>query len=460
MHRRVVRFPIGELGRTRGSGWDRATDVAPLSLPPPLFWITSLGVAVGLVRLALAAQLGLLADEAYYLMWSRDLAWGYYDQPPLIAALLAWLPIEDPSRLLARAPALVCGLLGMLAMAWVSEDRLVAIGWWLGVPALFGLTLFSTPDAPLLAAWAGVMAAASIGGRGWLLAGALGAVAVLSKHTGLLALPLALLALGPKEWRTPWPWLGLALAVLLLLPHLGWLLYHDGVTVRFQLAEGFVARRPGWLGPVRFVADQLLVLGPLTALGVVWGLRRGTWTRPARIGAGTAVGVLALFLVASPFGEPEAHWPAPAWVGLGFLVACRPAGRLLWAGLGLGLVGALALGLVAAGPLDHFSPELRARFTEAEELRRALSELSEGPLLCERYQDAALAHVLTGREVFRPQGVGRDDQLQRFGPAPPRQGWCLRPRAPVGEPCLEAPYLPRGSVQDLGRWQAVWVEVP
>ena len=58
-----------------------------------MIWFTSLGVVLVLVRVALAAQLGLLADEAYYVMWSRDLAWGYFDQPPLLAAMLAWLRV-------------------------------------------------------------------------------------------------------------------------------------------------------------------------------------------------------------------------------------------------------------------------------------------------------------------------------------------------------------------------------
>lgn len=418
-------------------------------------------VAVMVIRLLLASELGLLADEAYYLLWSRELAWGYYDQPPLIAALLAWVPLSDPAPGLVRAPALLCGGLGMASMAWVSQDRAVALGWWLGVPALFGLTLFSTPDAPLLAAWAGVVAAASVGGRGWLVAGVLWALAILSKHPGTLALPLALLALGPRELRSRWPWIGAGLGLLLILPHLSWLAAHDGITLRFQLTEGFVARRPGLIGPLRLLGEQSLVLGPLTLAAVLLGLRHQRWTRAARIGGVTALGVLLLFLVASPFGEPEAHWPAPAWVGLGFVAAaggahCR---RLLWAGLGLGLLGALGVGLIAAGPLGALSPELRGRFTEAEELRGELSALPEGPILAERYQEAALARVVAGREIARPATCGREDHLRRFGPPSPRAGWALRPTTAGPSWCTDPAYRAAGPVRDAGRWQARWVEV-
>ena len=41
------------------------------------------------LRLMLAAWLPLVADEAYYWEWSRRLAGGYFDHPPVIAWLVA-----------------------------------------------------------------------------------------------------------------------------------------------------------------------------------------------------------------------------------------------------------------------------------------------------------------------------------------------------------------------------------
>ena len=42
------------------------------------------------VNLLQAAFTGLLEDEAYYWVWSRNLAWGYFDHPPMVA-LFIWL---------------------------------------------------------------------------------------------------------------------------------------------------------------------------------------------------------------------------------------------------------------------------------------------------------------------------------------------------------------------------------
>ena len=48
-----------------------------------------LGIILLLLLRALAgALLPLSADEAYYWLWSKHLAWGYYDHPPVIAFLI------------------------------------------------------------------------------------------------------------------------------------------------------------------------------------------------------------------------------------------------------------------------------------------------------------------------------------------------------------------------------------
>src|SRR3546814_15603897 len=41
-----------------------------------------------LAHLAIAALVPLFDDEAYYALWARDLAPGYYDHPPMIAYMI------------------------------------------------------------------------------------------------------------------------------------------------------------------------------------------------------------------------------------------------------------------------------------------------------------------------------------------------------------------------------------
>src|SRR3984885_16193892 len=51
-------------------------------------------VALLLLRLVRAAYTPLTFDEAYYWMWSKHLAFGYYDHPPMVALVIragTWL---------------------------------------------------------------------------------------------------------------------------------------------------------------------------------------------------------------------------------------------------------------------------------------------------------------------------------------------------------------------------------
>ena len=45
-------------------------------------------LALVLVRLVAAAFTPLTFDEAYYWMWSKALAGGYYDHPPMVALVI------------------------------------------------------------------------------------------------------------------------------------------------------------------------------------------------------------------------------------------------------------------------------------------------------------------------------------------------------------------------------------
>ena len=48
------------------------------------FWL----VILTIVNLLQACYTELLDDEAYYWMYSRHLAWGYFDHPPMIAVMI------------------------------------------------------------------------------------------------------------------------------------------------------------------------------------------------------------------------------------------------------------------------------------------------------------------------------------------------------------------------------------
>src|SRR6202044_222142 len=205
-------------------------------------------VALVGLRLAAAAWTPLTFDEAYYWMWSKHLAGGYYDHPPMVAIVIRLgtmiagdteLGVRLVSILLAlpmswavyRAAAILFGGQRVAATAAVllNVTLMAAVG-----------TMIVTPDAPLLVASSFVLfflAKVLETGRGawWLAVGAAVGAALLSKYTALFFGPAILvwLVTVPKLRRwliSPWPYLGGLVSLLIFSPVLLWNADHNWVS--------------------------------------------------------------------------------------------------------------------------------------------------------------------------------------------------------------------------------------
>ncbi len=426
------------------------------------WWVSALAAALLGARLYAAASLDLLADEAYHWTWSLEPALGYYDQPPLVAWVLAAARrVGGDAPLALRLPGVALAAAGFAALRGYAGDQGTFARLFLGLPALAFLTTLAVPDALLLGTWALGTAAALRGGRGWWLAGLCAAAATLAKHDGALLLP-ALIAAAPER-RTRDPWVGALLCGVLLLPHLGWLVAHDFAPLRFQLAENLVSgRAPGAWGPVRWLGEQLglAMVVPGLALGVAaW---RTPGDRVERLLLGSSLPVAAWFLACAPFAPPEAHWPAPAWVA-GSVLVSRLVGRwgdAVAVASWLCVFATVALGVHALHPLVALPVDPAARFTEGRALadvvaREALPEGvgpreagagAVGDVFTERYQEASLIRYHTGIPARVYPGCGRrnQDDLRPAVPIPSAL-WFVRP-ARSGPPRCVPGYGGRGRV--------------
>ena len=61
-------------------------------LKNPKYQFTFFIVIFLIINLLQSNFTSLLEDEAYYWVWSKDLAWGYFDHPPLVAL---WVKISS-----------------------------------------------------------------------------------------------------------------------------------------------------------------------------------------------------------------------------------------------------------------------------------------------------------------------------------------------------------------------------
>jgi 4-amino-4-deoxy-L-arabinose transferase-like glycosyltransferase len=289
--------------------------------------------ATTLLHLIYAGFVGLSPQEAYYWTWSRRLALSYYDHPPLASwTIRLTTSLLGETERGIRAAAAIHGALfsGFLFLAGrrLFGDRaaLLALVFALLAPITGLGQVVVTPDVPLLSGWVAalyftVRALDEEDGRWLLAAGVAAGFAALGKYTAFILLPQILLALlldprGRRMLAKPWPWLGVALAVVVFSPVLLWNAEHGWVSLLFQSSGrtstfGF---RPVLVG--RFVGLQTAMVSPLLwlsclAAATVAALR---WREPSwRVAALFSVPLIAVMILVSPFHWVKGNWGAPAY---------------------------------------------------------------------------------------------------------------------------------------------------
>ena len=250
-------------------------------------WLLGSGMVVAaiaavklLVHLYAGRHYGYFVDELYYMACGRHLAWGYVDQPPLIA-FFAWAVhhvLGDSLPALRLLPALagagqilLTGLVarelggGRFAQGFAALATLVAPGF-LAFDNFFSMNAFE----PLF--WTGcayvlIRIVHTGDQRLWLWFGVLAGVGLENKHS-MLTFGFALIAgvlLTPerKAFRSRWIWLAGLVAFLLFLPNLWWNIQNHFPFLELQ-ANIQRSGRNVPLPPLEFFGQQITSLLPPT----------------------------------------------------------------------------------------------------------------------------------------------------------------------------------------------------
>jgi 4-amino-4-deoxy-L-arabinose transferase-like glycosyltransferase len=251
-------------------------------------WPWGAGFAVGVVaavklvlHLYAGRHYGYFGDELYYLACARHLAWGYVDQPPLIA-LVAWLEhallgdslsaIRFLPALSGAAKVLLTGLMArelgggrfaqglaalcvLLAPGMLALDHFLSMNafeplFWMGCAYLV-LRIIRTGNAKL-----------------WLCFGALAGVGLENKYSMLIfgfGIVAGLVLTRERRWlRSPWFWAGGAIAFLIFLPNLLWNIQNHFPFLELQ-ANIRRSGRDVALSPLVFFGEEILAMLPLSA---------------------------------------------------------------------------------------------------------------------------------------------------------------------------------------------------
>lgn len=274
----------------------------------------------------------LYADEAYYWGWSKDLAWGYFSKPPLVAAVIAattalWgdglVAVKAGSLIFYPATALL--LYGLGRRLYSERCATLAAIAFLTLPITSALGLFISTDALLLFFWTAALwllheAIERDRLAHWLGLGLVCGLGLMSKYTmgAFLLTALPLLVATPEArrlLRRPGPWLAALIALLVLAPNLWWNWQNDFPTLRHTADITRVdGGREHSSNLFEFLGAQIGSIGPLLAIGFIGALipLRAALAHPAdRLLIAGSLPLLLLVCAQALFGHANANWAGP-----------------------------------------------------------------------------------------------------------------------------------------------------
>jgi 4-amino-4-deoxy-L-arabinose transferase-like glycosyltransferase len=325
------------------------------------------------VRLSFAATTPLFPDETYFWDWSRHLATGYFDHPPLIAWLIrAGTFLLGDTVLGVRLGPVVAGVIGTVLVV-ATARRLAGDRAALGAATVLAVMplsaaglMLATPDAGLFACIAAVVYCVvraldcQVGSRSslawWSFAGLAQGLAFWTKYTAVLVpAGLAVALLSRVEWRSrlrePGPYIGTLVAIAVFLPVFVWNARHNWQSFTFQLQHGLSGSGGSILRhESEFIGSQLGLVSPiLFAMMVValWnpGGSGGTSASPLRLLSPVAWLVLSFFMLSATRRRPEANWPAVAYVPATLVLVSHARSRRWdrWLNAGIAVAGTMTL---------------------------------------------------------------------------------------------------------------------
>ena len=302
---------------------------------------------VTLMRVITIFNVPLVGDEAYYWEWSRRLAFGYVDDPPVVAwtiAAFSWIG-QNPG--FVRLGFVLSGVVAALAAAAcateITRDRRA------GAAAALALTLtpfmslafgMAQPDGPHVALWCLSLWLAARAFRrnerwAWIALGLSMGLLVLARFFGwALVFGVTCYALAPQRraaWRSG---LGIALAItgLCYAPFIWWNATHSWQTFEFT----FFARHVPSSFSIRRVIELYAVQAAAYSPGLwIGALMCAIRPRDALL-AWTSIPLILLLTVLAFFERVEINWVSGAYaslcvaIGIAFVQLSHRA-RVVWA---------------------------------------------------------------------------------------------------------------------------------
>lgn len=380
-----------------------------------------------LVSILQAYNTELLADEAYYWKYAQNLSWGYFDHPPVVAAMIkagfALLQNELGVRLFfITGSVLFLYILELL----VQPENLVR--YYLSVASIGAfhfIGFLALPDMPLLlfSVLFLFLFKSYIEKDNWITAIMLAVcttLLLLSKYHGILLIAFAIVT-NPQLLKRGTFWFITLASAAMFLPHVFWQFDHNLPSVKYHLQ----GRSNGGYKPeytLNYILSAIVMFSPVTGIIFAWkAIKKRTEIRFDKTLRYFLIGSLSFFFLMSFKGKTEANWVAMSIIPA-FILGYSYSEEQIWfkkytlyaASISLVLIGVLRIYLIDDYLADSkLMQPLHQKLHNADEWTKAIEERAgERPVVfMNKYQYAAWYEYYTGHNsISLNNRMGRKNQ--------------------------------------------------
>jgi hypothetical protein len=379
-----------------------------------LLWVfLSIWLAINLIQ---AYFTGLFNDEAYYFFYSRDLAWGYYDHPPLIAIFIKLGYLIFNNELGVRILYVLLSFGTILIIHKLSDVK---------NDLLFGVLIFSfmifqitgflaLPDSLLLFFTALFFLVykrytEESNMLNALLLGVVMAGMLYSKYLGILIIFFTVISNFRLLWKRSF-WIAVIVTTVIFIPHLVWQYRHNFPSFYYHLLERSHDEYFRWSNFGDFIIGQFGQTNPFLFIPILYFLIRfkplSQYDRGLKV---TALGSLLLPFLFMIKGRVEANWTMAGLIPV-FLIAYRifesrpKLYRFLYFTGGFTLVIVMLIRILLINNFlpDKYSKQLKLDISGWNTFSQKVSKLAENRpvVFIGSYQNPSQYIFNTGKEAF------------------------------------------------------------
>ena len=259
--------------------------------PHIVFWLFAGAQVLLWTLVPILVNPNLPLDVIEGLTWGREWQWGYHKHPPIKPWFIETMAVisakGDWSQYLLSQ---ICIVVAFWAMWQLARDIMKPPWSIIGVLLMTGIYYhnYTSPEfnvnvaelpfwsLTILCVWRALKSGSNLQ---WVLAGVFAGLGFLSKYIFMFLLLAILIMLCSRKawrstWRTPGPYLAAGVALLVVMPHLIWVIDNEFITVAYGIDRVGVDRRAVFdhlYYPVKFLVSQSLILIP--CLLMLWTLK-------------------------------------------------------------------------------------------------------------------------------------------------------------------------------------------